>query len=702
MCLASTFTSSGSRKDRMGIFGTTEFKKSFWVAFSLLGLLLLCYGNSFQSAWQYDDFSNIVNNTKIHVTDFSWSQIRKVFSAGPDFQIVGRPLAYLSFAFNYRLGADDPQGYHIVNFLIHWLAGFVLFLFVRDTLHLPSFGGRYASQATAIAWLSALLWACHPIQVTAVTYIVQRMTAMAGLFYVTALYAYLICRRSVESKTRAWAYAACALSVVCGMLTKENAVLIPFALLLYELLFFRTLDRRTMGKVLLAALGVTVVMLLLSALYTNPLKMLEPYPNRPFTMVERVLTQPRVIFIYLSLLAVPMASRMSILHDVAISKSILVPWTTLPAILGVVAIIVLLCLLARWHRLFAFCGLFFFLNHAVESSFINLELIYEHRNYVPSMLLFVPLAVGIVRVMAFFYYRHALRIMIAGCVGLLLMTHAQTTYEYNRVFADEFTLWHHVTLLYPNCSLAYNNLGKEYWRHGDYERSFQHVLKALELNNFNDSHQKGMAYYNLGLYAANVEKDFPTALARFEKARGLFEQLSSIWHEIARVRMHLGDFGGAEEVLVDALDRWPDDQFLNGLMAINKVKKGEYESAIQLATAALEADRIEVRIALMVIAQSHRMLNNNEAAMEGWRKLLEKDPDNAAALMALTEMYAALNQMDSAHHYLKRLLDSKGIDYLRNGVAFNIESKNIIPYVPDERIINEIARTMGTSRQTEP
>lgn len=677
----------------MGIFWTTGSKKGFWAALSLLGPLLICYANSFQAAWIYDDFVNIVNNPNVHMADMSWSRICHALKAGPEFQIVGRPLAYLSFALNYWIGGDNPLGYHLVNFAIHYLAAWVLFLLVRDTLRLPIFNGHYTANAVVIAWLAALFWACHPIQVTAVTYIVQRMTAMAGLFYIATLYAYLLGRRADRHQGRIWAYGLCALSGVCAMLTKENAVLLPYTILLYELLFFRRLNRRTLAKALLAALGLTAIILLLSTLYTTPSKLLAPYSNRPFTMVERVMTQPRVLFTYLELLAVPMVSRMSILHDVVVSRSLLIPWTTLPAILGVMVSILMLGLLARRHRLFAFCGLFFFLNHGVESSILNLDLIYEHRNYVPSMFLFVPLAVGIVRAMAFFYYRGALRIMIAGCVGLLLITRAQTTYEYNRLFASEYQLWQHATLRYPNNSLAHNNLGKAYWDAGDFAHSHQSILQAVALDRFNNTHQKATAYFNLGVHEAN-EKDYAAALALFDRARGFSDEFPEVWQWIARVRIQMGNFDGAETILSEALERWPDNLLLNGMQAINKMKRGEYAAAMTFSGTALAAGRVEERVALMVIAQSHWLSGEHAAAIDTWQRLLEKEPGNTAALLALAEMHAKLGQSDKAISYLRRLLDIKGIDYLRKAVTFEIKAEYIMPYVPDDKIINQLVQKM--------
>jgi tetratricopeptide (TPR) repeat protein len=159
--------------------------------------------------------------------------------------------------------------------------------------------------------------------------------------------------------------------------------------------------------------------------------------------------------------------------------------------------------------------------------------------------------------------------------------------------------------------------------------------------------------------------------------------------------MHLGYFDKAEMVLSEAIDRWPDDTFLNGLRAINKLKQADYAAAIQLATAALGTARIEHRIGWMVIARSRWLLNEHGMAAEAFKKVLDQDPNNAAALLALAELHGSMGQQDTAKIYLKRVLDLKGIDYLQKGVRFDIEAENVMPYIPDEHAINELIRDMN-------
>ena len=115
----------------------------------------------------------------------------------------------------------------------------------------------------------------------------------------------------------------------------------------------------------------------------------------PFTMTERLLTEMRVLVYYMSQLFYPVPTRLSIDHDIVISTSLIHPWTTLPAGLFLIALTITGVVVLEKHPLIGFSILFFLINHVIESSIIPLELIFEHRNYLPSFFMFVPVALGL-------------------------------------------------------------------------------------------------------------------------------------------------------------------------------------------------------------------------------------------------------------------------------------------------------------------
>ena len=168
-----------------------KWRDPLFAAGLLFFMLVVIYGNSFDCSWHYDDFVNIVQNGSVHINTLSWQSMEKSL-----YGIMGsarwqRPLSYFSFALNYYFDGLNVFWYHVVNFFIHYVTSVFLFLFIYNTLKLPILEGRYERNAYSIALLSTLFWAINPVQVMAVTYIVQRMASMTAMFYIMAMYFYL-------------------------------------------------------------------------------------------------------------------------------------------------------------------------------------------------------------------------------------------------------------------------------------------------------------------------------------------------------------------------------------------------------------------------------------------------------------------------------------------------------------------------------
>ena len=153
------------------------------VFFGLAFLLVLgAYGNTLQSAWHFDDYPNIVQNPRLHITDLTPGSIFKTVFAYPGSgNGVRRPVVWPTFSLNWYFGQDDVRGYHTINLIIHFLTAAILFLTVLNLLRSPNLRGKYHGSESSIALLAATLWAINPIQTQAVTYIVQRMASMAAI-----------------------------------------------------------------------------------------------------------------------------------------------------------------------------------------------------------------------------------------------------------------------------------------------------------------------------------------------------------------------------------------------------------------------------------------------------------------------------------------------------------------------------------------
>ena len=219
------------------------------------------------------------------------------------------------------------------------------------------------------------------------------------MFYILSLYCFIKARLEPLKKYRRIFFLCCGLSFLLGIGSKENAVTLPIALGLIEVLFFQDLNDRRARKICFGGLIAGAILIFVSGAFIffngNPVSLLKGSSFRLFSPIDRLMTEPRVVVFYLSQIFYPIISRYSIEHDIVVSTSLFEPWTTLPGIILVFSLIGIGLSQMRKRPILSFAILFFFLNHLIESSIIPLELVFEHRNYLPSLFLFLPVAVAV-------------------------------------------------------------------------------------------------------------------------------------------------------------------------------------------------------------------------------------------------------------------------------------------------------------------
>ena len=487
------------------------------------------------------------------------------------------------------------------------------------------------------------------------------MASMTGLFYIAAMYFYEKARCAESPRQKRPFFGLAAFAALCALLTKENAVLLFYALLLFEILFHPGADKIRAARWLGLAVGITVAIGLVGCLYTNPVNLFHSSDIRPYTWWQRLMTQPRVIWIYVSYLLFPMTSKMTLLHDIEISRSLFSPWTTALSMAALMAFVAALVTMTfrRRQSLLAYCGLFFLLNHAVEGSIFNLELIYEHRNYIPAMLIFVPAGLAVARGWELFGYRRSFQWMIGGAVLLVLASQCYTTAAYNRVFATEQSLWTHVTRRAPGLSLGYNNLGNIYWNSGKWDLAYKAFIKAHALDRYFNFRHKGLVHHNLGLYYISRERDFEKALFHFKTAIALYPENSRIWYQLARAQIATEKFEKAFRTLSEAIEKWPDKPDFFYLMGLVRIKTGLCGQAVEYAQKALALDSSN-QGALSVMAEVCRCKGDLLSALGYWDKVVKLEPTNVNALLAAMVLSDQTAQPILAMSYLNRLVAESG------------------------------------------
>jgi tetratricopeptide (TPR) repeat protein len=456
-------------------------------------LVFLIYSSSLQGPFVLDDERNIENNPAIRLTRFSWSGLKK---AAADSPLANRPLTYVSFALNYYFHNYRTFGFRLVNIMIHMSAGILLFLFIKTTIGLPALQPRFGNSRW-LPYIAVLIWLVHPLHTQSVTYIVQRMSSMAAMFYILSILCYARARLTQRPTYKWLLAAACLMSAIVALGTKETTVTLPFFLLLYEWFFFQDLKRAWLKRHLPLLIAVLILFIAVSLIYLDghPLaRILSRYEVRNFTPTQRVITEFRVVILYLGLLIYPHPKRLNLDYDFPLSHSLISPLTTLLALAAIIGLLAWSLRLAKKDRLLSFCLLWYFGNLIIESSIIGLELVFEHRTYLPSMMIFLMAAIMVDR-----YLRSEVLKIITVCAITLVFS--TWTYERNTIWSNAVSLWSDVVKKSPQKARPHNNLGNALNRQGKIEEAIGHFNRALQIN---PAYAK--AHNNLGTALASQGK----------------------------------------------------------------------------------------------------------------------------------------------------------------------------------------------------
>lgn len=301
--------------------------------------------------------------------------------AGP----LGRPISLLSFLINDNAWPSDPSGFKFTNLMIHVLCGLVTFwLIFRISLAY----GLKNSAAMACAWLSTLIWIVHPINISTTLYVVQRMTQLGYLFVVLALLCFVVAQENLKNTKRsAVMLFGFMVFVFLGVLSKENTILVLLAAIVIEKIFFGSDNKTPVWYGRWRICVVYTPLFLLSAYFVVSWEgLLAGYESRDFGLAERLLTQPRVLVDYLSSIFLPYTVKSTLFYDdFTFSTGILQPLETAYSIFLLSGLLLVAFFSAKKSPILAFCIFWFFTFHIIESSFIPLELYFEHRNYLPSL-----------------------------------------------------------------------------------------------------------------------------------------------------------------------------------------------------------------------------------------------------------------------------------------------------------------------------
>ncbi len=480
------------------------------IALTLFVAMFFVYWPGLSGPFVFDDFPSIVDNEALNLESFTIENIKTaLFSVrtGPLY----RPVSYFTFLINYQLTELNPFWFKVTNVAIHFVNSILFFFFCRSFFSFLHKKNKDDLTIISMAIFSASLWAFHPLNVTSVLYVVQRMTSLSCLFFFCTLnlYFYARVKQLQESRVKFIYFFGAFFFFVLAILSKESILTGLGVLFLLEIIFFKFLGSslkpiRYFKPIIFLIVSSVLFIFLAILIEHNWLE--RSYSMRDFSLKERVMTQPRVLWLYIKMIFIPNIQDMAIFRDdLIISKGIFSPLSTFFSMLFLILGMFLSVFLVKKKPIFCFGLGWFLLGHGLESSIFSLEMMFDHRNYFPMMGFIIIIAdlLNHVRDKCPLYYKNIIFI-------LPVILCASGTWVRANTWSSDFTLYENESRNHPLSVRAHTQLAMAY-------------VDMLLLNDnsvVNDSfnkklYEKVTHHYNLASQLSNNDISGFVGLIRF-------------------------------------------------------------------------------------------------------------------------------------------------------------------------------------------
>ena len=635
---------------------------SKWISGLFILLLIISasfvYSNTFHNSFVYDDINFITkNDPHVHMTVFSWEKIKEAAFEG---QPRHRYLPNISFAINYYFGKENTFGYHLFNLAIHLMTGIFLFFFFLLTLRIyfekikspprSEAGASISVSPAVISFFAVLIWLVHPVQTNGVTYVCQRMASMVAMFYVLAMLFYVKGRLVLldgKTKTAVLFFTGCIITVFCAVASKENAGALPVFILLYEWFFFADLkDFRSYRALPWIIIGLVVFTgIAIYFLGDDPFqRILNSYSRREFTLPQRVLTEFRVVVYYLSLIALPFPGRLILDHDYPLSYSFFDPMPTIFCMGLLFGLAVLAFYLAKKERLISFCIFWFLGNLVIESSVIGIEIIYEHRLYLPSMFVYLMITIIVFR---FFKSRWApIGLLTAIAVVLSLLAHQRNT-----IWQSDISFWTDSVKKAPDKARPYQNLAYSYQMEKDFDHALVYYQKSIDIK------PHPVVFFNMGL-AYSKKRHYCEAVDAYINAMKLNYNTPQAHSNLAIAMANMGEFQTAIKHFKQAAAMNPDDTSAKRNLAslLNFLRRCKNQITCVRNRIQQQPDNAALYFKLGMLYEKQK---NRQEAIKAYKKVLEMVGESARkvfllSLNRLAVVYSVTGETDRAIEMLKK------------------------------------------------
>jgi tetratricopeptide (TPR) repeat protein len=620
-------------------------------------LVVIVYSNTLGVPFVLDDRAFIVDNPNIRGL---W-KIPHLF-AGMNGPVASRPTMLATLAVNYRVGGNEVGGYHVVNMALHVLNALLLYAIVFLTVGRMGWRGEGAS---GVAFITAVLWASHPVQTEAVTYVVSRSVLLAGFFYLLGMVLFI---KAVTSAGRGWTYIGLLFPVcLLGMGSKENFVTFPAMLLLYDYCFVS--GGRVRGVLVnwRAHLPGMVSLFYLAFLYFNFSSQLQSYGTPEVGRLEYLMTQFKVHWTYLRLILLPVGQNLDYDYPVA-GGFLYLP--TLVGFIGYAGLWAAGLFLIRRSPAVSFLLLWFMIALTPSSSVVPLRnMIFEHRLYLPSAGAAAAVGLGVIRLMGVREARGVMRAVVPAFLVVAVLF-SILAYARNSVWGEELCLWGDAAGKSPGKARPHNNLGAVYAGLGRYEDAEREYLAAFGIDP-----GYAEARFNLALLEERRGR-YEEAVREYLAALGIDPGYAEARFNIARIHERHGRYEEAVREYLAALEIDPDFHRAHNNLGIIYAGLGRYDEAAREFRSSLNTDPDNAEV-LNNLGNAYNSLGLFDNAVRAYKAAIRTSPESAVLHNSLGNVYYNMGLNDNAASEYRAALrrdpdfarahDNLGIVYLEQG-----------------------------------
>jgi len=578
-------------------------------ALAIVALGTAIYGSTLDFPFTFDDQKNITSNAGIRLGDGGGVGALRLWSP------TRRPVSNLSFALNHGWSGYEESGYRATNVAIHvWVSLLVSLLTYLVLGRVELLGGQGgfplgAGVRVGLSLWSGALFVSHPLGTQSVVYVVQRMTSLSTLFYVAGLCSWIASGSRSGGGRLGLRFLACVLGLL-SLGSKEIGATFPLAVWMWEWGVERGGSRSFVVRSLPWGLGLLGVGCLLLWSYSSG-DPLGDYTRKPFTLWERLWTEPRVWWRYVGLVLAPLPGRLSVIHGVEMSSGAFTPWTTWVSWLGWVLALVTSWKLSGRDRLWSALIGWWLLQQLVEGTFLPLEPMYEHRTYLAL--------VGVAVVAPWGCRRGWQALGLGGAWGAgvgaaVVLALAFAAHQRAQVWGDTTELWADAVAKAPFHGTTHANHGVALIRQERFDEARAALARAASHDPYNYA-----AYQNLGA-----------------------------------IEVGLGRFDAAEPHFRAALEIEPFDALSLAGLGVIAMERGDPRAAIELHERSLAiAPDPRVRANL---GQIYLRTGDADAARRELLRSLSVDGRQPIALRALGQVWLELGAFEQAVAALEHAL----------------------------------------------